>query len=195
MALVEKWRGVCYIRPRHAGVNVGYRTTVMARRWLLLLTALLFMAHTGRTARHPAQAKPKADRSAPQNRPAAAARPASAQKLPGDAEKWVANTLKKMTLEEKIGQVMMVFILGGFVSRESPQYAELLRQVEQNHVGGIVVGTRVLPLGVERSQVYPTAELINELQARAKVPLLVGADFERGTAMRLEEGKIGRAHV
>ena len=93
-----------------------------------------------------------------------------------------------MTLEEKIGQVMMVFIFGGFVSRESPQYAELLRQVEQNHVGGLVVGTRVQPLGVVRSQVYPTAELINELQGRAKVSLLIGADFERGTAMRLEEG-------
>jgi len=186
--LVEKWQGVCYIQPRDAGVNLGHGTTVTARRWLLLLTAFLFMAHTGRTARPPAKGKPRTSEGTAQSRAAATARPASAQKLPKDAEKWVAKALKKMTLEEKIGQVMMVFIFGGFISRESPQYAELLRQIEQNHVGGLVVGTRVQPLGVVRSQVYPTAELINELQGRAKVPLLVGADFERGTAMRLEEG-------
>ncbi len=39
-----------------------------------------------------------------------------------------------------------------------------------------------------RSQVYPTVELTNELQRRAKVPLLIGADFESGTRMRLNEG-------
>jgi beta-glucosidase-like glycosyl hydrolase/CubicO group peptidase (beta-lactamase class C family) len=50
------------------------------------------------------------------------------------------------------------------------------------------VGTTRGPLGIERSQVYPTAELTNELQRRAKVPLLIGADFESGTGMRLDEG-------
>ena len=44
------------------------------------------------------------------------------------------------------------------------------------------------PLGIERSQVYPTAVLTNELQRRAKIPLLIGADFEAGTGMRLDEG-------
>jgi beta-glucosidase-like glycosyl hydrolase/CubicO group peptidase (beta-lactamase class C family) len=39
-----------------------------------------------------------------------------------------------------------------------------------------------------RSQVYPTAVLVNTLQRHAKVPLLVAADFERGTSMRVEEG-------
>src|SRR4029077_1959142 len=37
-------------------------------------------------------------------------------------------------------------------------------------------------------QAYPTAVLTNQLQAKSKLPLLVGADFERGTAMRLDEG-------
>ena len=44
------------------------------------------------------------------------------------------------------------------------------------------------PLGLRRSQVYPTAVTLNDLQRRAKIPLLVGADFESGTRMRLEEG-------
>jgi len=138
----------------------------MANRWLLLLTAFLLMAHPGRTER---PAHPKA-------------------KLSAGDEKWVAQTLKKMTLEEKLGQLLMVYYFGGFLSTESEEYKQLLRQVEQNHVGGFVVQTRGTPLGYDRSQVYPTAVLANELQSHAKVPLLIGADFERGTAMRLEEG-------
>lgn len=110
------------------------------------------------------------------------------KKLSAEDEKWVAQTLKKMTLDEKLGQLMMIFYYGGFLSTESEQYKELLRQVEQDHVGGLVVQTRGSPLGVERSQAYPTAILANDLQRHAKIPLLIGADFERGTAMRLDEG-------
>jgi beta-glucosidase-like glycosyl hydrolase/CubicO group peptidase (beta-lactamase class C family) len=97
-------------------------------------------------------------------------------------------TLKKMTLDEKVGQVMMVFYFGGFTSAESDEYREMLALVEQKHIGGLVVRTRGTPLGVGRSQVYPTAALANQLQAHARIPLLVAADFERGTSMRLEEG-------
>jgi len=42
--------------------------------------------------------------------------------------------------------------------------------------------------GIVKSQAYPTAVLNNQLQAKSKLPLLIGADFERGTAMRLDEG-------
>jgi beta-glucosidase-like glycosyl hydrolase/CubicO group peptidase (beta-lactamase class C family) len=93
-----------------------------------------------------------------------------------------------MTLREKIGQMLMVSYFGAFRSAESPEYKELLRQVEENHIGGLIVATTRGPLGIERSQVYPTAVITNELQGRAKVPLLVGADFESGTGMRLDEG-------
>jgi len=143
----------------------------MANRWVLLLTTLLLMAQTSRTA------KPSTARAA-----------LSPTKLSADGEKWVAQTLKSMTLEEKLGQLVMVFYYGGFLAAESPEYKDLLRQVEQNHLGGFVVQTRGTPLGIERSQVYPTAVLANHLQSHAKIPLLIGADFERGTAMRLDEG-------
>ncbi|MGA8145480.1 MAG: glycoside hydrolase family 3 N-terminal domain-containing protein [Candidatus Acidiferrales bacterium] len=93
-----------------------------------------------------------------------------------------------MTLREKLGQMLMPYYFGVFTSTESPAYKELLHQVEDNHVGGFIVGTIRGPLGIERSQVYPTAVIMNELQSRAKVPLLVSADFESGTGMRLDEG-------
>jgi beta-glucosidase-like glycosyl hydrolase/CubicO group peptidase (beta-lactamase class C family) len=101
---------------------------------------------------------------------------------------WAERTLKKMTLREKLGQMLMVPFFGGFASSEGAEYAEVIRHVAENRVGGLILATARGPLGIRRSQVYPTAEIANELQRRAKVPLLIGADFESGTRMRLEEG-------
>src|SRR5690242_20640531 len=101
---------------------------------------------------------------------------------------WVAQTLKKMTLREKLGQMLMVSYFGAFHPAESPAYKEILHEVEENHVGGLIVMPSRGPLGLRRSQVCPTAVALNDLQRRAKIPLLVGADFESGTRMRLEEG-------
>jgi beta-N-acetylhexosaminidase len=138
----------------------------MRERSLVLLALLLFMTPSGRA---------QATRSRKTQRPA------------GD-DKWVEKTLKKMTLQEKLGQLLMPYYLGEFTPIESPEYKELVRQVEENHVGGFIVGTRTTALGVERSQAYATAVLTNQLQKLAKIPLLIGADFERGTAMRIDEG-------
>ena len=102
--------------------------------------------------------------------------------------KWVQKTLSKMELHGKLGQLLMVQLFGRFTSTDSPEYRELLRAVEEQRVGGFMLATRQGPQGIQRSQVYPTAELTNDLQDHAEIPLLFGADFERGTVMRLEEG-------
>ncbi len=173
--------GECYIYLRHAGVNSGIRAMRYGcglplepagkmSRWLLLLTVLL-MATTGHT----------------QKSPRAPAAP-SPGKLSPDSERWVAQTLKKMSLDEKIGQVFAVWAYGSFISTESPTYRDLLRFVEEKHIGTIAIQTQGSPLGAERGQVYPTAVLVNTLQSHAKIPLLFAADFERGTSMRVEEG-------
>jgi beta-N-acetylhexosaminidase len=139
-------------------------------RWLLLL-ALPLMATTGSTQKS--------------SRAPAAQKPA---KLSPEGERWVAQTLKSMSFDEKIGQLFAVWAYGSFLSTESQDYKDLLRDVEEKHIGTFAIQTQGSPLGVERSQAYPTAILVNTLQKHAKVPLLVGADFERGTAMRVEEG-------
>lgn len=111
-----------------------------------------------------------------------------AKKRAGRSNAWVAQTLKRMTLREKLGQMLMVSYFGAFHPAESPAYKEILQEVEANHVGGLIIMSARGPLGLRRSQVYPTAITLNDLQRRAKIPLLVGADFESGTRMRLEEG-------
>jgi len=63
-----------------------------------------------------------------------------------------------------------------------------MHDVTDLHVGGFINITHGSPLGIVKSQAYPTAVLNNQLQAKSKLPLLIGADFERGTAMRLDEG-------
>ena len=96
--------------------------------------------------------------------------------------------MRKMSLAEKLGQLLMAPFFGRFASTDSTEYKELLRAVEELHVGGFMLATRVGPQGIARAQVYPTASLTNDLQSRAKLPLIFSADFERGTVMRLEEG-------
>jgi beta-glucosidase-like glycosyl hydrolase/CubicO group peptidase (beta-lactamase class C family) len=131
-----------------------------------------------------------------QNRPsvekaAAAGKEAGAIKgrhLTPQAAEWVEATLRKMSVDEKIGQVVFATYHGSFTSTDAAAYAAMLHCVNDLHVGGFINITQGSPLGIVKSQAYPTAVLTNQLQAKSKVPLLVGADFERGTAMRLDEG-------
>src|SRR5437868_11658210 len=95
----------------------------------------------------------------------------SAAKISADA--WAAKTLAEMTLDEKIGQLLMVVFHGEFTSTDTREFAELTRQIAENHVGGLMLGTRAGPTGIERGQGYATAALGNLLQSRAKIPLLL----------------------
>jgi beta-glucosidase-like glycosyl hydrolase/CubicO group peptidase (beta-lactamase class C family) len=110
------------------------------------------------------------------------------KKLSPAANAWVESTLRKMTVDEKIGQLLFTTYHGSFTATDAPAYGQILHDVKDLHVGGFILITHGSPLGVVKSQAYPTAVLINQLQSNSKLPLLVGADFERGTAMRLDEG-------
>lgn len=101
-------------------------------------------------------------------------------------ERWASATLRKMTLEEKIGQMMMVWAKVKFLNPESPEYLELRDEMTKYHVGGfgVTVATEG-PLLIE-SEPLEAAALTNRLQKDSKYPLLIAADFERGLSMRLE---------
>ena len=109
-------------------------------------------------------------------------------RLSGAASAWVERTLEKLSLRDKIGQLLMVPFFGGFEPVGSEAYGAALRHVQENGVGGLILDTARSPLGIRRSEVYATAVMVNDLQRRSKIPLLIGADFEFGTRMRLEEG-------
>ncbi|PYT03056.1 MAG: hypothetical protein DMF65_05035, partial [Acidobacteria bacterium] len=95
-----------------------------------------------------------------------------------DALKWADAELKRMTLDEKIGQLISIGINARFLNQESDEFRELRRQVERNHVGGIILF---------RGPVYESVHLVNRMQQLAREPLLVSADLEAGSGMRFDD--------
>src|SRR6266404_1928257 len=110
------------------------------------------------------------------------------KKLSPAAGAWVESSLRKMTVDEKIGQLLFTTYHGSLTATDTAAYQQIMHDVTDLHVGGFINITHGSPLGIVKSQAYPTAVLNNQLQSKSKLPLLIGADFERGTAMRLDEG-------
>jgi beta-N-acetylhexosaminidase len=100
-------------------------------------------------------------------------------------ERWAAATLRKMTLEEKVGQMIVVWAKVQFLNPESPEYLELRDEMAKYHVGGFGVTDVVEGPQLIMSEPLEAAALTNRLQKDSKYPLLIAADFERGLSMRL----------
>jgi beta-N-acetylhexosaminidase len=100
-------------------------------------------------------------------------------------EKWAEKTLHKLTLEEKIGQVFMIWCRASFLNLENPEYLQLREAMQRYHVGSFAMTVHVDGPYLLRSEPFEAADLLNRLQQDSKLPLLFAADFERGVAMRL----------
>jgi beta-N-acetylhexosaminidase len=101
------------------------------------------------------------------------------------ADKWAEKTLHKMTVEEKVGQVFMIWCRASFLNVESPEYLQWLDAMQKYHVGSFTVSVHVDGPFLLRTEPYEVAELLNRLQQKSKLPLLFAADFERGLSNRL----------
>jgi beta-N-acetylhexosaminidase len=102
----------------------------------------------------------------------------SAQKRPDFLtnynETWVENTLKNLSLEEKIGQLLMP---RGNTSGKGYDPEKLKTWVKEYKIGGLVFFA---------GQPMIQAKIVNELQSLSKTPMLIGMDLEWGMAMRLD---------
>ena len=89
-------------------------------------------------------------------------------------KKWVDSIFQTLTLEEKIGQLLLP---RGNYSGKPHDTAQLKQWVKDYKIGGIVFFAS-----------NPTTQvtITNELQALSRVPLLIGQDFEWGVGMRLD---------
>ncbi len=94
------------------------------------------------------------------------------------ALKWANEQLHKMSLEEKIGQLISVGVNATFLNQDSDAYRALKHQIEDNKVGGIILF---------RGPVYESVILVNRMQELAKYPLLISADLEAGAGMRFDD--------
>jgi beta-N-acetylhexosaminidase len=96
------------------------------------------------------------------------------------AKSWVDATLASMTLDEKVGQLIIPATVGMFMSQDGESFQQIRRDITEFHVGGYhmlgEVNNLHEPAGV--------ALLINHIQELAKVPLWITADFEGGVGLR-----------
>ena len=90
--------------------------------------------------------------------------------LDAEARQWVDETLAGLTLREAVAQLVIPWIPGGYASESDADFQELLGWVEEG-LGGVSIS-----IGVPDAYVAK----LNRLQSRARVPLLVTADFENG---------------
>ncbi|MFJ7640268.1 beta-N-acetylhexosaminidase [Peribacillus sp. NPDC097225] len=97
-----------------------------------------------------------------------------------NTDEKVEKMLEKMTLEEKVGQLMMIGFSGTEKSTEVQEF------IEEKHIGGIIYFDRNM------SSPKQVAELSNSLQESAKgsrfsLPLMVAIDQEGGAITRMRE--------
>jgi beta-N-acetylhexosaminidase len=90
----------------------------------------------------------------------------------------VERTLSAMPLRDRVAQMVMVWILGDYTNTRDSTYAQIIRWVERDHIGGVSMSLGT-PIEVGAK--------LNDLQRRSVVPLLVSADLEPGLG-RLEGG-------
>jgi len=93
----------------------------------------------------------------------------------------VESKLSSMTLREKIAQMVISYSDGYSIDRNSKEYKRLTNLVKNQKIGGFVFF---------KGNSIQEAELINDLQSMSGTPLLISADFERGTKMRLDDGSL-----
>lgn len=87
---------------------------------------------------------------------------------------WAEETLKNMTLEEKIGQLFVIPICP---KRDEKHLQDLFSVIETYHVGGVI------PKASNRQE---QIAMLAILQEKSKFPLLCYMDAEWGLGMRME---------
>ncbi|MGH9515558.1 MAG: glycoside hydrolase family 3 protein [Terriglobales bacterium] len=106
-------------------------------------------------------------------------------RLDHDGEKWAEKTLHKLSLEEKVGQLFMIWTRAEFLNADSSTYQQLRDSMVKYHVGSFAMTVPYEPPFLYKSGPYEAAELLNRLQTDSKLPLLIAADFELGVSNRL----------
>ena len=84
---------------------------------------------------------------------------------------WVEKTFRSMTLDEKVGQLLIPTVTGGFRNTESDDFQKQRHDIVDLHAGGYHT------FGGDAAGV---ALLLDDMQRLAKIPLLTTADLEGG---------------
>lgn len=91
-------------------------------------------------------------------------------------EAWVERTLSGLTLRQKIGQLIMPWVLGDFAPEGSPSHDRILEYIEDQGIGGVIMSV---------GSPTEVAAKLNDFQAHSNIPLMVAADLETGAGFRM----------
>lgn len=94
---------------------------------------------------------------------------------------WTEQKLSSMTLREKIAQMIISNSDGYALDESSAEFQRIKNLIISEKIGGLIFF---------KGNSLQEAELINKFQSISETPLLISADFERGTKMRLEDGSL-----
>lgn len=89
----------------------------------------------------------------------------------------IDSLVNRMSLRQKIGQLFFVPAYGYFKSKDDAVYQDLLKQIREYQVGGLIFFN---------GNIYGQAVLTNKLQQASDIPLWITQDMEYGAAMRVE---------
>lgn len=114
---------------------------------------------------------------------AVAAAPAAKRETSVPAQ--VARWMRSLSLRDRVAQLILVPTYGEAPGVKSDAYKKYHKWVHNLRVGGVIVLGRNQNGTIRNAEPFAMAAFFNRLQRQARIPLIVGADFERGASMRV----------
>ncbi|HSR70188.1 MAG TPA: glycoside hydrolase family 3 N-terminal domain-containing protein [Acidobacteriota bacterium] len=111
--------------------------------------------------------------------PVLLALPLPAQPLSQEQQQWVEERMTGMTLQEKVGQLIVGGARTDYMHVDSEKFQEILEEIEKYHLGGY---------HAFRGHVLSAAAMIRRMQDAARTPLFITADLEGGVGLIFEGG-------
>ena len=111
--------------------------------------------------------------------------PPAPVQLTKDGRVWAAKTLARLSLEQKVGQMLNVRYFTDFQNFESDDYRQFRDVLRKYHIGSVVLTVHVDGPMLLKNPPLEVAAIANQLQRDSELPLLIAADFERGPASRV----------
>lgn len=89
---------------------------------------------------------------------------------------WSESTLEGMTLRQKVGQLIMPWVLGDFAPDGTASHERMLGYIRDQQIGGVIMSV---------GSPTEVAAKLNDFQGHSQWPLLVAADLETGAGFRM----------
>lgn len=111
--------------------------------------------------------------------------PLAAISFPRNTPPEIRRAVLAMTTRQLAAQLVVIPIYGDNPSSARREFQDYARLVGRTGVGGLILLNRMQGGVVRQAEPFALATFLNRMQKLARVPLIVGGDFERGSSMRV----------